>query len=686
MSTAVSYAPALRPAAVALLATVSSFSLTAAQAATPSEIVEAWFKSYLELGADSAVFDRLEEGPASGDITVHGGKVAFTLDFGEKSGDGPFKVEISFDTARFGGLQETDAGYQAQTVNVPGALRLGFSEITDPVTEKTAEGDQPVVAAAPSVSAEVSYENISLNGVAWPRLPKISHDPARPVTGYLKHLTFLTGVRIDTGEIALARANVAAPGGIATTATYEDMSLIGLANGRMEEQYLGYIESTETVSGGNSDTNSTPITFSAGPVILRGFDINPLLAMLGQPVARPGMKILDSEEILDIRAVGEDFEFAMDGMLIEDIAATKSEPLALLGLLDREALGDNVSDDEGAMAAFEAGGAFSMGRLELTGLAAAGEDGEGSMRRFLIKQLSGDGLGEFSIDDVAVDIGDEGAFELGRVSIADVSFPNADAIMMVEDARDPTVQQILDATPTVGRILVSAFAASGGELPGRIELDHFSTRQSDYINNIATDIAVMLRGLDIPVALVDDRQARQMLTALGIQRISLDQNLRLYWNEASGDLVLEDLSLHMDNGGTAKMSLVFGGIPRSLFEQPDAAQAVMAVATFKSASMKIADAEIVQGFIAAQAKESGLSADTLALGLADELKSQLGPLAPTAFGAQLYEAAKTFLGDPKEFTLDFTPKAPVPLTQILGMAATAPAAIPELLGARVAAK
>jgi len=688
MLTSRPFRTALRTSAAGLMATASSLSFAnAADAATPTEIVEAWFQSYLELGADSATYERLESGSAAGDITVHGATIAFTLDFEDSGGDGPFDVEISFDEASFSGLQETDEGYRAQAVEIPGALRVSFTEATAPKPKKTAEGEDTVVAPLPPVSARISYENIALNGIAWPHLPKITHDPERPVTGYLKHLGFLTGVRIDTGEIAFARAEVNAPvDDVQSSAVYEDMSIIGLANGRMEEQYLGHFETTEVMPAGSDTTKDDPVSFSGGPVIVRGFDINPVLALLGQPTARPGLKILDSEEILDIRVSGPDFEFAMDGLLFEDIAATTSEPLTLLGLLDREAKGDNVSDDEGAMAAFEAGGAFSMGRLELTGLAAAGEEGEGSLRRFLIKNISGQGLGEISVDDIAVDIRDEGAFELGRFSIADVRFPPASAIMTLDDVDDPTVQQVLDATPTISRFLVSALSVSGKELPGNVELDHFSTRQSGYINKIATDIAVMLRGLDIPVALIDDRQAQQMLAGLGLQRISLDQNLRLHWNEATGDLVLEDLSLHMDNGGTAQLSLTFGSIPRSLFEQPDAAQAVLAVATFKSASLKIADAEIVQGFLAAQARESGLSADTLAFGLADQLKSQMGPLAPTAFGSQLYEAAKTFLGDPKEFTVDFAPKAPVPLTQILGMAATAPAAIPELLGARVAAK
>ena len=86
-----------------------------------------------------------------------------------------------------------------------------------------------------------------------------------------------------------------------------------------------------------------------------------------------------------------------------------------------------------------------------------------------------------------------------------------------------------------------------------------------------------------------------------------------------------------------------------------------------------------------QAKDANLSADTLAMGLADTAANDMGPLAATRFGKELIEALRVFLMDPKEIVIEIAPEKPVPVTQLIGMMAS-PNAIPDLLNAKVRSK
>ncbi|MEH0072552.1 hypothetical protein V6L77_23645 [Pannonibacter sp. Pt2-lr] len=61
------------------------------------------------------------------------------------------------------------------------------------------------------------------------------------------------------------------------------------------------------------------------------------------------------------------------------------------------------------------------------------------------------------------------------------------------------------------------------------------------------------------------------------------------------------------------------------------------------------------------------------------MAQDMGPLTGTRFGEELLEAARTFAADPKNIVIEMAPKAPVPVTQILGAGATAPQTIPDLL-------
>jgi hypothetical protein len=207
----------------------------------------------------------------------------------------------------------------------------------------------------------------------------------------------------------------------------------------------------------------------------------------------------------------------------------------------------------------------------------------------------------------------------------------------------------------------------------------------DFIAPIPTDIEVRTEGLQMPLELIEEDEARRLFENLGMTALRYDDEMRLRWDPDDNTLTLDPMTVTIDGGGSLDLSAEIGGIPRKIFEDPAQAQMAVATATVNRARLEIRDARLVSAFIAEQAKAADLSPETLALALADQGASALGPLRDTPFGQSLHGAMKAFLVTPDHLVITVEPKAPVPAMQILGMVATTPSMLPGLLNAAVAA-
>ena len=161
--------------------------------------------------------------------------------------------------------------------------------------------------------------------------------------------------------------------------------------------------------------------------------------------------------------------------------------------------------------------------------------------------------------------------------------------------------------------------------------------------------------------------------------------MSIAWDPNTQDLRLSDLSFELKDGGRASLALTLGQVPKTIFTAPQQAQTALASATFKSAELRVIGAEVVTVFLKTESAKNQISPEMLAEGLIESLRGEMGPLAGTAFSEELLAALRDFLKQPDELVVAFEPSSPVPMAEILGLAITGPQALPERLGARVAA-
>lgn len=707
----------------ALIASVMSLPV-AAHAETAADIVKEWNEQYKAWGATVARYGRIEPGLSERDVTLHDGEVVFSIPLPGQDGE-TVDVRVTYDAMTLTGLARSAKGYTADSIKIPGDLTIEAdlpgelfdtsAKLDDSSAEETAgteegtgeeetgeetategeatEGEATADADAasepaadlPDLKMVIVQKGYEATGLAWPALPALPNDPQKPVTQYLPLAKLLLDVKVDRMAVASIETRQTGVPGMDAVTRYEDYVILNQADGRIGEFSVGRTVQSQPFPTPGSTVPNT-IEVSTGRQVVRGTDLMPILSLLGQGTDPTRKTVMADQSVVDVVVKGKDFEATVASLTAEDLGVTDTAPLRVLPMLDAAVLDQSPDEMEILTAALEAYAAFYFGKMEINGVKVTAPDVNGTLARTTLRDLSSKGIGEFAMDGLAGEVAGQGKLKLDRVALADLEFPSLMALMEIGMAEgEPTVAQSLAARPLLGLFEIIGFNLDAPSLGGVINVDEYRQTERGHINRIPTDIGLSMRGIRFPVSLIEDQDARSVFDAMKVTDVVIDQNLKVTWNEATGDLVMEDLSVTLKDGGSFKMSFALGGVSRALFETPEMAQIALAGATVKSAMIRSSDAKIVRAMLEKQAKDANLSADTLAMGLADTAANDMGPLAATRFGKELVEALRVFLMDPKEIVIEIAPEKPVPVTQLIGMMAS-PNAIPDLLNATVRSK
>lgn len=687
------FAPKTRQALLSgfLLASVSVFPGTAkAQDATPkvSGIVNDWFEALEGNDLVSAEYGSLVPGDGARDIIINDGEFTVTIPPEIAFDAGTITIRFSFNSLELGGLRQNDDTIIADSIEIPGALSISM-QFEEPEAPAAETGQEPQANTAPETAPdfiatfEAIYNDILIEGVSAPRTwPSFQLAEANPL-GFARDLIDTTRKMaikrafIDTASVNSTTADIGT-----SSAFYSEMVMIGMADGRIADQSVAEIRVSETSAIPGADGLPQRVEFRAGPLLAHGMDIVPFAALFGAPAEPERTVVLDREEILNIEITADDGSGRIDFFNIEDISIPEPQPLALFALIEREAKGEPVSEEEIGIAALEAVGAFSLGRFEVGGIEIEAEDGNASLRRILLKNLSNKGLGEFSLSDFSLEVKNEGDAAFGYAGVSGITFPPLSALQALDTTDEPTPQQVLDALPTIGKILVSTLSANSTSEPFSFSLDLFEQVQGGHIGKIPTRSSITVDGLLVPADAVTDPELKAVLQDLEMDEIAVNKSLSLNWDPQTKDLTVGDLTVDLRGGGKASFKLTLGQIPESLFTNPESAQIVLASAVFKGAELRLEGADVVSVFLEKEAAKNQISEELLAEGLIDTLRGEMGPLAGTAFSEEFLAALRTFLNAPNELVVVLEPSAPVPMAEVLGLAITSPQSLPQRLGAR----
>ncbi|MQT11277.1 hypothetical protein [Segnochrobactrum spirostomi] len=639
------------------------------------------------------------------------------------------KLEIELPKVTFEDFAEHDGLYSAKRIDVPAA---------DIVMDATGGAEHR------TFSQSYALKDLTAEGASWPRTPAIPDDPKHPFSRFkplidasaklaLKHWS-VGGATIDTVQA-----------GTRQTTTYGGLEARDIDEGRIgsmiarDSATRATVDEPAAAEAGKSDAGPAPQqTFSLAQKTAeyRNYDYGLLArSLFGSPeTARAPAQLLEYGGVEGFTMEFPEASVSIARESVERMTAAVPS-VSVADLIDKALSGEEIDPVAASDILMTYAGGFAVGRVGLNGLGVEGGPARGKIGEIAASGLDASGIREIAVSDVAIEEkGEKNTFSLGRFALTDIRFPTKAAILALikigvaqaevetpkdegappapddapdggpdkappadsgepkvqktEAVPDPTTRQMLDAVPMLGGFTIEKvrYATEGSDA---LSLDRLALAQSAFVPPIPTAVSLKIAKLEVPEYLLksgEDDETFTYLKELGLVPLRFDGEFGLKWDAATGDAMLSPFRATVEHGGVLNAFVALAGVPQSVFENPDEAQTALPSISVKSAHISLSNAEAIQRFIAAQAKESGLPADALTTGLVQTAQEMVADVAGEAFAARVKVALERFLKDPTG-TLRFEakPAAPVPLTQVIGAAMLAPSSLIGLLSVEATA-
>ncbi|MEX3009429.1 hypothetical protein [Hoeflea sp. TYP-13] len=655
---------------------------------TGKDALDEWIKSSAESGTE-ATYRSAEE---SGDVlTVE--DLAFSLTSsialgGAKDGDTPSAVKLDFTwkipelVAK--NLSADDSGFSAERLEYPDDVSFNF----------VVGADDGVV-----LSYEGTIKDYVIEGIFWPRYPKIPDTLLGSTKEWLALLSSFAEVQIDkagAGTIELDLATMEKPdedGAVSVHTVIEGFDLQGMWDGRIAEYNTG--EFRQETNYGSVDGQPYTELVTVEKTQAKNVDYAAMLVLFEpKPVGTSEyFEVIESTSMTGYRVESNFFEVLIDRIAYENFAV-RSPETDLIAFIDR--LSTGVEPDEGELLAMvlDVYRSFAIGRISMDGFLMGfdvdSETGSGGVGNVTISDLSSDGLGEFSIGSVDFDIGEQGSFRMDRFALGDLEFAPYGPMRefakntLAWDNPDPLeIARIF--TPRSIFMELSGFAVASEELSGEVGLDNYFLRLSTLVPPVPTYIELSTEGLEFPVALMDDDEAEAIFKAAGIDVLRLTEKIKLHWDEDSEDLVIDELVVELGNVGQVRASGRLGGLPKAILQNPQQIEAAIATLNIKSAELELVNEGGVQTAITLMAKDAGVSEGLMVEALLMQLDDALTGIGNEAFRTTVMNAAREFFDKPDTLSVRLAPKRSAPVSLIISDLMMAPDMLPEHLGISVEA-
>lgn len=655
-----------------------------AEAAPAEEIIAKWTQSIKDAGATVATYDSLRVDEAADTVTIVDPRFEWRIEF-PKQGE-PDKKGFSADIVSTAseivlvGLREEADGFRIASYTVS----------DDNLLAVTGQDD---TGAAFELTADVV--GTRTEGVYFPKFTPAPEDAQRPISRFMHYYDLFLKVVVDKSSVDKIDIKQTIGGKEMMVAEYVGIVTTGMKNGRIEESVLGSYKQVSAMPMGPTPSSSeqggppaVSMEVTYGGMVQRGVDLRVLVeALTAKDAAKdaPYKSFTDEATVPDMT-----FAFGPTKVLIGkyNVTGMKVRPgtYSVLELADRLALGEEFSEKQSAEIGFDIARRFALDEWSISGISGNGPPNiTAKLDSFLLRDLSSDGMGKFEI--AGVDVNGPGGEEVrfDRILIGDVLFPDSEALISAFEKgppEDPIAAAAL--SPKIGTMEAANVHFDDKTKPA-FSLGLFQLLQSAYIGPIPTDLRLQTRDLNLPVDYIEDPMVQGMLRSLGYDILKIAADFVLNWDEASQDLTLEKADISIDDGARISLKAGVAGLPKATIENPALFEQALATLAFKNANLSVRDAKLVPGVIEQFAQLQGMQASDLREAMIQSIDLQAGPLAGTPFVEQVKTALRAFLEKPDRLSIDLEPGAPVPFTQILGTAATAPAQAPDLLGASVSA-
>jgi len=647
--------------------------------------LDAWVQSNAGIGLEMSYRSAEEDGDL---LTVRGFTASYSTTLetgGDQQNPDQVTVELNWTTP----LLEVD-GFRSDAA--------GFSVARMTLSDDTRISTHIVSSTGNDIAIEGIIEGYEVHQATWPIYPEIAEDPRRPVSRWLPVLEQVLDYRIDESRLDRLDMTIRQVGGDAEPGTvrYEvrDLALTGMRDGRIAEYSSG--RSTQIVSNGSSDDPPSEITMKTASTRIVDYDLGALLDLFDPGVGADSDYVLavGSMALLGYDVDAGPVRLTIDRIAYEDIGVRPPET-SLLPLFDAAVSGVEIDPVNLGLAIFDVYRSMAIGRFSIDGVSVSFPDpdnpatnGTASLGQLLISNLDSDGLDEVSISSAGFDMGANGVFSLGKMSIGDIEFapygPMRSFIRSTANSGeepDPLEAAKIFSPLSISAAMRDLFARIPGQ--GEIGLDSYFLGLKSTVPPIPTDIELSVDGLEIPISSIDDRQAEELFAAAGIETLRLSESVRIRWDENSQDLLIDNLVFEV--GGIAKVSAraQLGGIPKSVMENPQRLEAVIATLNLKNLELELINEGGVQTAMDLVAAQQGMGERQLVDLLLDQLDGLLRMVDNEGFAEEVSGAAEQFLDNPRSLRVSARPRNPVPVIQIIANLEIAPGSIPDLLDLQI---
>lgn len=656
-------------------------------------IIDRWVAESEAVPFFELSYQGLSYDEATGVTSVTGLKAVFTPRLVSASFDGADAPGISYafevPMLRYTGLTETGSRYFAELIV---AEEVGFS-----LSVHDGSDDGP--GAVPGGETRGSYNGMVVRAADWAKLPDIVNDPNRPVSKYYPLFAALADVNFGSLALAGAQSAQQLDDDTLLISEYGPMVSGEVRNSNFSSVSVDGVTIRTAARPGSGRTEAEQFDLTIARLESDGYNVGTLLRQFDPalPASRRNTlfkPLLDRFSVLGSKLRGpENLTVTLDDASYTDFGVRPpGQPLLALAdeLYLRAAEQESEPDDETILRAVAAlYSMFRLGAFEMNGLRLDDPDTDdqteirAELGSFRIADMWSGGLGELSLKDLDVEQDDD-VVRTDLFQIRDVGFPTLDALLDAQRAfQENDIRAIVAALPTLGLIeLLGVDIRVGGRT--LLEMDVNRLEMGNFIERIPTKVTATLENLQIGVASLE-RDVKEMFEKLGYERINLSYVFSLVWNEAREVLSLTSRNA-LEDGGTLDADLEIGGIPRSVFENPETAQNALAFLTFNAASIVFDDNSLVDRAVAAAAEQQGKTPDQLKQEVLTVLPLLLGAFNNPDFVADVGDAAAKLLAESGALRATARPGKPVSLMQVIAGGAAAPGALIDLLEIEVTAE
>ena len=342
-------------------------------------------------------------------------------------------------------------------------------------------------------------------------------------------------------------------------------------------------------------------------------------------------------------------------------------------------------------------------------------DVSGSTVTLTNSKLKSPGAPDMNAGDLVfegVEENDDGGYTVDRATLEDIDYTAEDTHITMKDieAKGLVIPGKTGADTIDQMLFYDSFStgAMAVSVEGNDVLSLTSTegKLSRLPDDNGFEMSASAAGITINTAGIEEAKAKKTLSDLGYEKLTGSAELTMTYELDTGRVNVEEYSLIADDAGRLDVSFDISGYTMELMkalqtagakaaENPndDAAQqaqgmmmmGLMQQLTLSSAKISFDDASLTSRLLDYTGKQQGITGEQMAQAVKGMLPLMLGQLQIPALQQQITAAANAYFDNPESLTITAQPAEPVPFAQIMGIGATDPRQLVDLLDVKVTA-